>query len=218
MQPEFWQERWRISQIGFHQSSVDRNLQACWPILDMAANSDVFVPLCGKSLDLKWLREQGCKVTGVEVSDIAVEAFFMENGIPARRRPLNGFDLYEAERLRLFRGDFFSLTRELLGNISVIYDRAALISWEPGTRARYVERMTALTLPGVHTLLIVVDFPQAQMQGPPFSVTEDDVDRLYGREHSIEKLLQRDILEIEPRLRARGLTELREVCYRLTRK
>jgi thiopurine S-methyltransferase len=56
------------------------------------------------------------------------------------------------------------------------------------------------------------------MQGPPFSVTEDDVDRLYGREHSIEKLLQRDILEIEPRLRARGLTELREVCYRLTRK
>jgi thiopurine S-methyltransferase len=218
VQPKFWQERWRISQIGFHQSSVDRNLQTYWPTLGVAANSDVFVPLCGKSLDLEWLREQGCNVTGVEVSDIAVEAFFMENGIAARRRPLAEFDLYEAEGLRLFRGDFFSLSCRLLGNISAIYDRAALISWDPGMRARYVERMVALTPPGAQTLLIVVDFPQAQMQGPPFSVTEADVDSLYSRDHSIEKLVQRDILDIEPRLRARGLTELREVCYRLTRK
>jgi thiopurine S-methyltransferase len=218
VQPEFWQERWRISQIGFHQSNVERNLQTYWPTLDVAANADVFVPLCGKSLDLKWLRDQGCAVTGVEISDIAVEAFFMENGIPARRRPLAEFDLYETERLRLFRGNFFSLTRTLLGNVSAIYDRAALISWVPSARARYVERMTALTTPGAKTLLIVVDFPQAQMQGPPFSVTEHDVDGLYSREHSIEKLAQRDILDIEPRLRARGLTELREVCYRLTRK
>jgi thiopurine S-methyltransferase len=218
VQPEFWQERWRISQIGFHQSCVDRNLQAYWPTLDVAADSDVLVPLCGKSLDLKWLREQGCKVTGVELSDIAVEAFFMENGIPARRRPLAEFDLYEAERLRLFRGDFFSLTRGLLGSISAVYDRAALISWEPDTRARYVERMAALTMPGAQTLLIVVDYPQAQMRGPPFAVTEHDLDRLYSSEHSIEQLVQRDILGFEPRLRARGLTELREVCYRLTRK
>jgi thiopurine S-methyltransferase len=85
-------------------------------------------------------------------------------------------------------------------------------------RARYVEHISALTLPGAQTLLIVVEFPKAQMQGPPFSVTENDIDRLYGANHRIEKLAQQDILPIEPRLRARGLTELREVCYRLTRK
>src|SRR5271169_5652182 len=95
--PEFWQERWRISQIGFHQSSVDRNLQTYWPTLELADNAEVFVPLCGKSLDLKWLRDRGCAVSGVEISAIAVESFLMEQGIPARRRNLGEIDLYEAE-------------------------------------------------------------------------------------------------------------------------
>jgi thiopurine S-methyltransferase len=218
VQPEFWQERWRMAQTGFHQSSVDRSLQAFWPTLSIAANAGVFVPLCGKSLDLLWLRERGYAVSGVELSAIAVEAFFMEQGILAARRELGEFDLYEAERLRLFRGDFFALNPKLLGGVAAIYDRAALISWIPEMRTRYVQHITALTLRGAQTLLITVEFPQAQMAGPPFPVTENDVHRLYGGDHTIEQLARQDILDIEPRLRARGLTELREVCYRLTRK
>jgi thiopurine S-methyltransferase len=218
VQPEFWQERWRAAQTGFHQFSVERNLQAFWPTLKLAANAGVFVPLCGKSLDLEWLRERGHAVSGVEISTIAVEAFFMERGILARRRVLGEFDLYEAESLRLFRGDFFALTPALLGNAAAIYDRGALISWIPEMRARYVQHILALTTRGAQTLLIVVEFPQAQMAGPPFPVTEDDIERLYGGDHAIEQLSRQDILDIEPRLRARGLTELREVCYRLTRK
>jgi thiopurine S-methyltransferase len=218
VQPEFWQERWRIAQTGFHQNSVDRNLQAFWPTLNLAANAGVFVPLCGKSLDLEWLRHRGCAVSGVELSAIAVEAFFMERGIPAKRRVLGEFDLYEAERLRLFRGDFFALNPALLGSVAAVYDRAALISWIPEMRARYVQHILALTTRSTQTLLIVVEFPQEQMAGPPFPVTEKDIDRLYGADHAIEQLSRQDILDIEPRLRARGLTELREVCYRLTRK
>jgi thiopurine S-methyltransferase len=218
VQPEFWQERWRIAQTGFHQSSTDRSLQTFWPTLNLAENAGVFVPLCGKSLDLVWLRDRGCAVSGVEISAIAVEAFFMERGIPARRRVLGEFDLYEAERLRLFRGDFFALNPALLGSVAAVYDRAALISWIPEMRARYVQQIMALTTQGSQTLLIVVEFPQAQMAGPPFPVTANDVERLYGGEHAIEQLSSQDILDIEPRLRARGLTELREVCYRLTRK
>jgi thiopurine S-methyltransferase len=218
VQPEFWQERWRIAQTGFHQSSVDRKLQAFWPTLNLAANAGVFVPLCGKSLDLEWLRDRGCAVAGVELSAIAVEAFFMERGIPARRRVVGGFDLYEAGSLRLFRGDFFALGPALLGSVAAVYDRAALISWIPEMRALYVQHILALTKRGTQTLLIVVEFPQEQMAGPPFPVTEKDIDRLYGSHHAIEQLSRQDILDIEPRLRARGLTELREVCYRLTRK
>ena len=41
--------------------------------------------------------------------------FCMEHGIPARRRMLEDFDIYEAERSALFRGDFFALTPALLG-------------------------------------------------------------------------------------------------------
>ena len=108
MEPQFWQNRWRNGQIGFHQPSVDRSLERHWPALNLGPSSRgsaprVFVPLCGKSLDLLWLRDQGHVVTGVELSATALEAFCMENGIPARRRIQDDFDVYEAGNLELYR-------------------------------------------------------------------------------------------------------------------
>lgn len=217
MQPEFWLNRWRNAQIGFHQAAVDKHLKAYWPSFNLAADSRVFVPLCGKSLDLLWLREQGHSVVGVELSPIAVEGFFMEHGIPARRRALADFDVYEAEGLTLYRGDFFKLTSALLDGISAVFDRAALISWTPDLRSSYVEQLASLTERGAQMLLIAVEYPEAQMSGPPFPLTRQAIDQLYSQRYSIEQLGRHDILDLEPRLRARGLSELREVCYKLTR-
>src|ERR1700742_601957 len=217
MQPDFWLDRWRAAQIGFHQAATDRHLMAYWPNLKLPASSSVFVPLCGKSLDLLWLNARGHSVAGVELSPIALESFCMEHGIPARRRVLADFDVYEAERLALFRGDFFKLTRKLLGNVSAVYDRAALISWAPPLRSAYVDHMAALTDAGTQTLLISVEYPPAQMSGPPFPLDRAAIDELYAEHHSIELLGSHEILDLEPRLRARGLTELREIAYKLTR-
>lgn len=217
MQPEFWQERWRTGQIGFHQTAAERNLARHWPDLRLAIDSRVFVPLCGKSLDLLWLQERGHVVSGVELSAIALEAFCMENGIPARRRTVDRFDLYEAPRLDLLCGDFFSLNAALLGPVAAVYDRAALISWTEELRAPYAEHMAALTSSGTQTLLIALEYRQAQMAGPPFSVDRETVERLYSRHHAIQELARQDILATEPRMRGRGVTELFEVCYRLTR-
>ena len=217
MQPDFWNRRWQTGQIGFHQSAVDRHLKRYWPDLGLAGGSRVFVPLCGKSLDLLWLQEQHESVTGVELSAVALESFCVEHGVPARRRVLEQFDVYEASNLRLYRGDFFALTPQLLGPVSAVFDRAALISWAPELRAAYVAHLTALTSPGTQTLLVTTEYAQSQMAGPPFSVSADEVDRLYARSHAIQWLFREDVLANEPRLRSRGLTQLREVCYRLTR-
>jgi thiopurine S-methyltransferase len=217
VQPEFWLDRWRNAQIGFHQAAVDKHLKAYWPGLELAASSRVFVPLCGKSLDLLWLREQGHSVVGVELSPIAVEGFFMEHGIPARRRALADFDVYEADGVTLFCGDFFKLTPAMLGSISAVFDRAALISWTPTLRSSYVEQLALLTQRGTQMLLITVEYPEAQMSGPPFPLTREAIDELYAQRYSIEPLGRHDILDLEPRLRARGLSELSEVCYKLTR-
>jgi thiopurine S-methyltransferase len=217
LEPEFWHERWRAGQIAFHQSTVDRYLSRYWPELGLASDSRVFVPLCGKSLDLLWLLERGHGVTGIELSAVALESFCMEHGIPAKRRLVDGFDVYESVNLQLYRGDFFTLTPELLGPAAAVYDRAALISWRPELRAAYVDHATALTSPGTQTLLVTLEYAQAQMKGPPFSVVADEVERLYARNHAIQQLSRQDILASEPRFRARGVTALDEVCYRLTR-
>lgn len=217
MQPDFWHERWRMGQIGFHQSAVDRHLAQYWPDLGLANDSRVFVPLCGKSLDLLWLSERGHSVVGVELSAVALESFCMQHGVPARRRILADFEVYEAGKLQLYCGNFFAFTPQLLGAAAAVYDRAALISWKPELRAAYVEHITSLTSPGTQTLLITMEYPQAQMNGPPFSVTADDVGRLYSRHHAIQALSKQDVLASEPRLRSRGVQQLHEVCYRLTR-
>jgi thiopurine S-methyltransferase len=216
VQPDFWLDRWRTAQIGFHQAAVDRHLRAYWPLLKLPANTPVFVPLCGKSLDLLWLRERGHSVQGVELSPVALESFCMEHGIPAMRRVLGDFDVYEVEGLTLYRGDFFKLTRARLGPAAAVYDRAALISWTPDARAAYVKHLKSLTSPGTQTLLIAVEYPPEQMSGPPFPLSRDTIESLYADHYSIEELGRHEILELEPRLKARGLTELREVCYRMT--
>jgi thiopurine S-methyltransferase len=218
MEPRFWQERWRTGRIGFHQPSTDRSLEAHWPRLDMGEQSRVFVPLCGKSLDLLWLRDRGHCVTGIELSATAVEAFFLENGVAARRRVNATFDVYEAERLRLIRGDFFALTPAVLGRAEAVYDRAALISWMPALRERYVEHLAGLLAPAARMLLISLEYPQSQMAGPPFSVTRNEIMRLYSRQFRIEEIARQDILANEARLRSAGLTELLEVCYLLVRR
>ena len=218
MEPQFWQNRWRNGQIGFHQTSVDRSLRRHWSAMNLATGSRVFVPLCGKSLDLLWLRDQGHRVSGVELSATALEAFCMENGVPARRRVQGDFDVYEAESLALYRGDFFKLTPSLLGEVAAMYDRAALISWAPELRSAYAGHMTALARSGMPMLLITLEYPQAQMSGPPFSVPRDEVERLYSPSFEIREIARQDILADEPRLRSLGVTALSEVCYRLVRR
>jgi len=217
MQPDFWLERWRTGQIGFHQSSVDRSLRRYWPRLGVGAGARVFAPLCGKSLDLLWLRDQALEVLGVELAAAAVESFFLENGLAARRRVEGSFDVYEVPRLRLLRGDFFALTPAILGRVDAAYDRAALISWAPALRDGYVAQLAQLITPGTPMLLVTLEYPQSQMSGPPFAVPGEEVSRLFARAFEIRELARQDILAHEARLRAKGVTALSEVCYQLVR-
>jgi thiopurine S-methyltransferase len=184
-----------------------------WPALRLEVGSRVFVPLCGKSLDMLWLRDQGHSVLGVELSAIALQVFCMENGIPARRRLLNGFEVYEAANLELLCGDFFALSPATLQEVAAVYDRAALISWSPELREPYVRHLAGMLQPGTQMLLHALEYPQAQMAGPPFSLEHGEIERLYAPYCNIRELDRQDILATEPRLRARGVTELCEICY-----
>ena len=78
MDTDFWLERWQNNQTGFHQDEINSYLTRYWSGLGLTQGSRVLVPLCGKSLDMLWLAEQGHSVVGIELSRLAIEAFFHE--------------------------------------------------------------------------------------------------------------------------------------------
>jgi thiopurine S-methyltransferase len=216
MKKDFWLERWEREEIGFHQDELNPYLHQYWHDLHLAGDSQVFVPLCGKSRDMRWLREQGHQVLGVELSAIAVQAFFKENGYTPQHELRGRFDGCEANGMRILCGDFFDLSKDDLANVTGVYDRASLIALPPEMRERYVRHLVSILPPATQILLITVDYPQQEMQGPPFSVSSDEVEALYREHAEVRLLAQPDVLAQNPRFQQRGLSRLRENIFLLT--
>ncbi|WXL24117.1 thiopurine S-methyltransferase [Ectopseudomonas mendocina] len=217
MHAEFWHRRWARSEIGFHQREVNADLVQHWPALQLYSGDQVFVPLCGKSLDMVWLSAQGLQVLGIELSQVAVEDFFKEQGLQPEVTEAGAFRCYEAERLRIFCGDFFALTAEHVEACRGIYDRAALIALPPEMRARYVAHLSQIMPRGCQSLLVTLDYPQEQMSGPPFAVSDEEVQRLFSPDWDVERLQQLDVLGGNWRFLEKGLSRLEENVYRLIR-
>lgn len=215
MKAEFWHQRWAEGQIGFHESAVNRHLREHWMQVAGTGPGRVLVPLCGKSLDMLWLAEQGWSVLGVELSQLAVEAFFREWGRQPREQGAAEFRCYGAGPVEILCGDIFHLEPLHLEGVTAVYDRAALVALPRGMRQRYVQHLAGL-LPRASQLLVSVDYEQSAMPGPPFAVSEEEIRWLYGRSHRVGLLERQDMLESSPRFRERGLERMEESVYRLT--
>lgn len=218
MHPDFWHARWEANQIGFHQDEINAYLERYWATLALAPGSRVLVPLCGKSLDLLWLREQGHAVVGIELSRIAVQAFFEENGVTPEVQEAPHCTRWSCAGIELLCGDFFDLEATDLGRVDALYDRAALIALTDEQRPRYAQRLTHLLEPGTPGLLVTLDYDQAEMDGPPFAVPGDEVQRLFQSSFEIRHLTRFDALAANPQLGEKGLSSLTEHVYRLSKK
>ena len=218
MESDFWIERWKEKQIGFHQDEVNIHLQEFWPQLKISEGSTVFVPLCGKSSDMLWLRAQGYQVLGVELSPIAVREFFDENDLVPTVTEEGKFERWESDGLVLLCGNFFDLTATDLIDFGGVFDRASLIALPPEMRDDYAQHMACILPEATQILLITMEYPQEEMQGPPFSVHEPEVKSLYDRHYQASVLFDLNILAENPRFEDRGLTQLQEKVYRLIAK
>lgn len=215
MNYDFWHQRWEEGRIGFHQDAVTPLLERHWDAVAAPAGSRVFVPLCGKSLDMAWLAARGHGVLGVELSRLAVEQFFSEHGLsPTITRSRLG-EHHFAGGIEIIVGDALALDREALAGCAAVFDRAALIALPPDLRWRYAHELYPRLPEGCRGLLVTLEYPQHEMAGPPFAVMEPEVRALYGEAWRIEVLERRESLASEPRFATEGVTTLETVAYRL---
>lgn len=217
MEPAAWLARWREGRIGFHLDAVNPHLVRHVEALP-APGSRLFVPLCGKSVDMRWLWERGHRVVGVELSDLAVRAFFEEQKVAPEIDRVAAFERFRHGGIEVLCGDFFALDAAVLGRVDGVWDRAALIALPPPMRARYVAHLVRLLPAEVRILLVTCEYVETEMEPPPHSVREAEVRALYGPHFDVTVRERHDTLSENPNFRQRGLTGLDEVVFELVRK
>jgi thiopurine S-methyltransferase len=216
VEEKFWLDRWQDNVTPWHRADTNHYLMKYFDRLALADGDRVLVPLCGKSIDMCWLVSRGCRVRGVELSDVAVRDFFSEQGITAEERQDGDFLVLEGSGITLLCGDFFALDSKHAADIAAVYDRAALIALPPDMRARYVDHLLSILPADVPILLLTFEYPDHEIDGPPFSIGEAQVRALYSSRRRVTRLESTDRLGEEARLVERGVTRLEEHAFLLT--
>ena len=205
MNPEFWQKRWQEGRIGFNQSMVNPLLTEYIDHLDLAAGSRVFVPLCGKSIDMVWLATQGYDVVGIELVETAVQEFFAEQNIePTVYQQADNptIKYYQGQLsgqiITLWVADIFALTAKDIGSIDAVYDKAALIALPADMRVKYSEQVRKFSSDTSKVdvanneitpqLLLTLNYDQRKKNGPPFSINNEQLEQYYSDHYQISEL------------------------------
>ena len=208
MEAEFWLERWGTGRTAWDQRAAHPVLVEQWH--RHVADGAVFVPLCGKSVDMDWLAQRGHRVVGSELSPVAVAEFFADRGLSADARRIGELTVHTAADFELWCGDFFDVASLALDGVTAVYDRASLVALPTAMRRRYADHLCAIAPVDATIFLLAYEYDDGEMDGPPFSVTRDEVADLYGDVFELEVVVDDDVLARDGDLEARGLTRLRE--------
>ena len=206
-----WKSLWQEDRIGFHLPEVNPYLMRFSDQLLHQNPDRVFVPLCGKTLDLCWLTKKTKKVIGVELVSMAVQDFFAENNIDYLIQQDETLQKFSSKSIDIYLSDFFDLNHEQTSSFKAIYDRASIVAIEKPERREYVDHLISFLDPAGRILLITLEFNQNQMEGPPYSVPAEEIEKLFAPLGSLKLLETCDILD--DRFRNKGLDRLLEHVF-----
>ncbi|XP_064607475.1 probable thiopurine S-methyltransferase [Liolophura sinensis] len=187
-----WRKMWKESDMPCHyRNHVHKLLQSnfCGQV-EGRRDLYIFVPLCGKTLDMRWLAEQGNHVVGVDMVETPVRTFFETEKLDFVVENSDTGPLYKTAdgRIKVHVCDLFRLSKETLGVFDVIWDRAAFVALNRTDRQRYVSLLKSLMAEGCRYLLSAVDMKKAggePHKGPPQVTRAEDIQALFGNEYTV---------------------------------
>jgi len=175
-----WHKCWSDNVIRFHEGKVNKFLANYINQFALVPGDSIFFPLCGKSYDMQWCIDQGFKVIGVELSEIAIRDFIQESAIDFERQSINNFTRYRSEHITLYQGDYMGLTAQQLKDCKLVFDRAAIIAIEAFNRPSYVNQLQSIIPNGTPIFMISREYDQQRRSGPPFSVPLTEIRELFN--------------------------------------
>jgi len=191
MEASFWHQKWEKGDIGFHKSEANPLLIQHLEELKLAKSSRIFLPLCGKTRDFAWLLASGYRVVGAELSELAINELFDELGVEPKISRVGELTLYHAKDIDIWVGDIFDVSAEVLGLVDAVYDRAALVAMPANKRDQYTSHLMKIT-DMAPQLLICYDYNQRLMDGPPFSINEEEVKHHYADAYQLQPVESKD--------------------------
>ena len=203
---EEWLQRWSEGRTGWHEDEGNASLKKYW----RATGCRVLVPMCGKAQDLVWLAEQGNEVFGIELSRLAVGAFFDEQGLDYDVED-GEMPVYRARALpvTIYCGDLFAL-HDL--HCDAHYDRGALVATPAARRADYARHVNTLLEAMPEQLIITLEYDESIAEGPPFSVPAEEILEYWPDLVCLDAY--DDLANGPPKFRDAGLQEMTELVWR----
>jgi thiopurine S-methyltransferase len=192
MEANYWRQRWERGEIGFHENQVNSALVEHLNRLNLAKGARLFLPLCGKTLDIAWLLAQGYRIVGAELSALAINELFAALDLVPEITPAGTLTRYSSTNIGIWGGDIFDLSSSMLGAVDAIYDRAALVALPEHMRNRYAAHLITLTH-AAPQLLITYEYDQRLYDDPPFSVPEEELKQHYGETYQLKQVAQDQI-------------------------
>lgn len=192
MEASFWHERWEANQIAFHEGEANFLLVKYFKALSLEEGARIFLPLCGKTLDIAWLLSNGYSVVGAELSEKAIDHLFVALGVQPKITVIGDLKHYSETNIDIFVGDIFHLSNDMLGTIDAVYDRAALVALPEHMRSQYVANLMSITNKAPQ-LLITFVYDQSVLPGPPFSISDEEVKHHYGSHYDLNVLESVDV-------------------------
>ena len=216
MDTTYWLERWETGNTRFDEPEPHRYLTRFFEQVAPQKINPVFVPLCGKSVDMTWLLQQQQQVIGVEISPIPLQTFIQQNQLQPSLTHTTYGTVYQTNHCTLYESNLFDLPTDVLQPINLVYDRGALVAlpW-PDLRKQYIQWYQEKLPIGTRVLLISfeTDANLSTSIGPPFPINSNELTQQFGIHFSIELLAREYLEDLQPHWRDRGLKQLYECAY-----
>lgn len=187
MESDFWHDLWEANDTGWHLDTTNPFLQEFLSQLELKEDSRIFIPLCGKTIDIKWLLSKGHRIVGAELNENAIKELFVSLSLHPNIQNIGQLTLYSAKNIDIFVGDILELNKEILGKVDAIYDRGALVALPNEIRIKYTSLLKYIAS-AIPQLLISYEYDQNLIEGPPFSITKSEIKKHYGELYDIKLL------------------------------